>query len=203
MGYGCSHGHNHLIQDHTRLCIAWIINAVVMPLEIYYGYKSGSFSLFSDGIHMISHLGILSFACLVEIKKKHEFYSVLLNGMFLLRLGMYILLCGFWRIFSSSEILGGTMLLVASIGLVADVGQTILLWSARCNHSKNMKGAFWHTLSDMSVSAIVVISALFVYFFNFYKADVIALFLIFPLIFWWGGVGLLGDAINILEKKEK
>lgn len=173
-----------------------------MPLEIYYGFKSGSFALLSDGIHMISHLGILSFACFVEISKRYEFYSVFINGLFLVRLGMYILLCGLWRIFIPAEILGGTMLTVALIGLVANFAQIAIFYPARCDHSRNMKGAFWHTLSDAALSGIVVISALFVYFFDFYKADVVALFLFFPLVFWWGGVGLIKEAIKILDNKK-
>jgi cobalt-zinc-cadmium efflux system protein len=201
LGYGCSHEHNHLIEDKTRLCLALLINAFVMPLEIYFGYKSGSFSLFSDGIHMVSHLGLLSFACFVEIKKKYQFYSVFINGLFLLRLSMYVLCCGLWRIFSPSEIMGGTMLIVAFIGLVADIGQIILFYPARRYHSKNMKSAFWHTLSDMLLSAVVVASALLVYFFSFYKADMIALFVFFPIIFWYGGINLIKESMGLIGKK--
>jgi len=93
------------------------------------------------------------------------------------------------------------MLVVAFIGLVADITQIAIFYPARCYHSKNMKGAFWHTLSDASLSAIVVISALFIYFFDFYKADVIALFLFFPLIFWFGGVNLLRESISLVDEK--
>ncbi|MBU1178979.1 cation transporter [Patescibacteria group bacterium] len=185
MGYDrCDH--THLIEDRTRIAIALLINLFVVPLEIWGGIFSGSFSLLSDGFHMTSHLALLSFACFVETKKKYEFYSVFLNSLFLIRLAMFMFCGALWRIFSPAEILGATMLWISCVGLFGDIVQIFLMYPASRDHSRNMMSIFAHTLSDASFSFAIVVGAICVYFWKISGIDAVVLLVFFPQVFIWG-----------------
>lgn len=199
MGAGCC-DHNHLIEDKSRIFIALAINFFVIPLEIWGGITSGSFALLSDGIHMISHLGLLLLAFFAEREKKYEFYSIFFNSMFLMRLAMYILVCALWKFSSPFEILSGRMLWVASVGLTADLVQVVLIYPASKDHSKNMMSVFAHTFSDASLSLAVVIGAVCIHLWGISRIDAIVLTLFFPLILGWS-LKLTKEALGCLDKK--
>ncbi|MCF7835957.1 MAG: cation diffusion facilitator family transporter [Candidatus Marinimicrobia bacterium] len=180
------HDHTHLIQDKNRILIALFLNLLIVPLEIYGGIYSGSFSLLSDGIHMISHFGILAFAYFAEINSRYQKYSVFINGFFLTCLSFFILFWAIWKIIHPSEILCGVMFKIALVGLIADISQIVLLYPAKSHHGVNMKSVFLHTFSDAGLSFAIVVGSICVHLWKFYQIDSIILFLFFPFVLFSG-----------------
>jgi len=161
-----------------------------MPLEIWGGYISRSFSLLSDGVHMTSHVIVLIFAFFAETNKKYIPHAVFTNGIFLIILAVYMICCAIYRILVPIEILSATMFKIALIGLFADFIQNVFLHHpAEDNHGLNIESIFEHNLSDMYLSLCIVGGSICIYIaskipqFPGFYIDILLLLVFSPVVF--------------------
>src|SRR5207302_1445562 len=96
-----------------------------------------------------------------NIKKTYGYYrleilSALLNGMLLLGITGIIVVEAYQRFLAPAEVRLGPMMVVASVGLVANLLALAFLHRA---HSMNVRGAFLHILGDTLSSVGVLASA--------------------------------------------
>jgi cobalt-zinc-cadmium efflux system protein len=208
-----SHSHNHIdLTSHTnqrRLIMALSVTGIVFIAEVVGGLISGSLALIGDAGHMLTDtlaLGLALFALILARQSqtstrtfgfyRAEIMAALTNGALLVLVAAYIIYEAYHRLFAPPEVKSGVMLIIAFIGLVANViGMFILHGGSR--HNLNMKGAFWHMLSDAVSSLGVVIAAIVISFTGWNIVDPIVSLLITVLILR-GAISLLWESSNIL-----
>ncbi|MGF6596832.1 cobalt-zinc-cadmium efflux system protein [Paraburkholderia sp. GAS448] len=169
---GHSHaGHNHLhgVTDQRRIGWAFIIIAVFMFVEVTGGVLSGSLALLADAGHMVSDAAALGFswiaihygrrpasAQLSYGYKRLEILAAFVNGCALFVIAAWIVVEAIQRFASPVPVAGKTMLIVAFVGLAANIAAFLVLHGGN-RENLNLRGAWLHVLGDMlgSVAAIV------------------------------------------------
>jgi cobalt-zinc-cadmium efflux system protein len=157
-------------RDFRRLLIAIALTGVIFVAEIAGGLYSGSLALLSDAGHMltdvsaqvISVLALLLAVRPADSKKSYgyrrlEILAALANGVLLAALSAFTLYTAVKRVGAPPEVKTDVMLVIATIGLVANGVAALLLHGS---HSLNVRGAYLHIVSDMLSSLAVVVGGL-------------------------------------------
>lgn len=206
-----SHDHGHSA-NRNRLSIAIAIVATVLVVEVVGAWLSGSLSLLADAGHMLSDLAGLIIALLATIVaarpatdrqtfgfRRAEVFGALINGLILVVVAVSVTIGAIGRLVGGeTEVHSVPMLIVASIGLVANFGALLLLRPA-AGHSINMRGAYLEVLGDLIGSATVIVAAVVILATGFMPADAIASLLIAALIVP-RAFTLLRDVVRVLSE---
>lgn len=178
--------------DKKRVLIAFTISIFGFIIETIGGYFfTRSLSLSSDGVHMASHGLAFAFVYQCLCKPEFELRSAKFVGIILIGISLFIFGTACWRLNKAVEISTQTMLMLASIGLLLNFAQLIVLHPTD-RKKTSLRGFFWHVLADTGMSVIIIIGGLAMYFTNFYRLDTYLTFLFAPVIFL-GGVKLIRD----------
>jgi len=178
-------------------------------VELAGGLISNSLALIGDAGHMFTDtlaLGLSLFALNLAKRpasqtKTYGFYraeilAALINGTILVLVSAYIFYEAYHRFVEPPEVRGGLMLIVAAIGLVANlVGISILRPASRGN--LNVKGAFLHMWSDTVSSVGVIAAGIIILLTGRTIADPI-ISIIIGLLILRGAGGLVWESVNIL-----
>lgn len=173
-----------------RLIITIILNFIISITEIIGGILSGSLSLISDALHNFSD-GIAVIISYIAIKLNHkpkdhqytfgykraEIIAAIFNASVLIGISLYLFFEAYNRFANPQEIKGGLMIIVASIGLTANVIGTLLLKSGS-KGNMNIRSAYLHLFSDAVSSLAVIVGGIFIYYYNIYWIDPILTVLI-------------------------
>lgn len=186
---GADHDHQ-LTENRTRLLLAFGLTAIVFVSQLVGSIVTGSIALLVDTAHMltdvISLLMALTAANLMLRAptnthtwgfKRAEVLSASFQSLLLLGVGVYALFEAVRRLFTPTEIPGKTLLIFATIGLVANLLALAVLSGGK-DSNLNMKAAFLEVATDALGSVAVIIGALTMIFFGFSRADSIAAILI-------------------------
>jgi cobalt-zinc-cadmium efflux system protein len=213
-GHSCEHEHGH---DHhhgggshrSAITAAFFITAGFMLVEAAGGLLTGSMALLSDSMHMLTDaaaLGMSFFASRLASRKadssrtfgyrRAEVVAALANAMLLWLLSGYMLREVYERFYNPVPILYGPMIVVAALGLLANLACAWLL-HGHSEENINIRGAFLHVLSDLAGSVAAIIAGLVIYFTGWYLADTIVSLLIIVLILF-SSTRLLLEAFHIL-----
>ena len=209
-GSGSPHKHDHSFDANRKaLWIAAGVTGVVMIIEAAGGILANSLALLSDAGHMLTDIMslLLSLVALQLATRtpsptrtyglyRMEILAALINGTTLILISLYILYEAYRRFASSQVVNSRTMLLVATIGLVANSVAAFAM-SRSSRENLNIKGAYLHILSDAFSSLGVIMGALIITFTNWYVVDPIISVLICLLILR-GAFSLVKDSVNIL-----
>ncbi len=185
MTHNHSHNHHHNVDDisTSRLFITMMLNFVITIAELIGGIVSGSLSLISDALHNFSD-GIAIIISYIAIRlnkkpknqhftfgfKRAEIIAAVFNASVLIGISLYLFVESYHRFTSPEPIEGKLMIVVASIGLLANVIGTLLLQKG-AKTNMNIKAAYLHLLSDAISSVAVIIGGIFIYFYNIYWID--------------------------------
>jgi len=201
---------SHLTSVSSRpLKIALAIVLVVMVAEVIGGILSGSLALLGDAGHMLVDalaLGLSLFAMTIAQRPatptktygyhRAEIMAALANGTILVLLSIYIFYEAYQRFLEPPLVQAPLMLLVATIGLVANLAGMLLLRRAS-RISLNIKAAFWHIIGDTISSVGVIIAGVIILVTGWYLADpIIAVFI--GGIILWGAVRIVRESADIL-----
>jgi len=206
-----SHDHGHSA-NRNRLLIAIGIVAAVLVVQVVGAWLSGSLALLADAGHMLSDLTGLVVALMATIVaarpatdrqtfgyRRAEVFGALINGLILVVVAVFVTVGAIGRLVSGeTEVQSGPMLVVAVIGLVANLGALLLLRPA-ADHSINMRGAYLEVFGDLIGSLTVIVAALVIMFTGFAPADAIASLLIAAFIVP-RAVLLLRDVVRVLSE---
>jgi cobalt-zinc-cadmium efflux system protein len=199
-----------LTSTNTRpLKIVLAIVLIVMVAEVIGGVVSGSLALLGDAGHMLVDalaLGLALFAITIARRpatptKTYGYYRVeilaaLANGTALVLVSLYIFYEAYQRFLNPPLVQPTLMLLVATIGLVANLIGVLLLRRAS-QGSLNIKAAFWHITGDTISSLGVIIGGVIITTTGWYIVDpIIAVFI--GVIILWGGVRIVRESADIL-----
>jgi cobalt-zinc-cadmium efflux system protein len=178
---------------------------VIMVAEVIGGILSNSLALLSDAGHMLTDalaLGLSLFAVLACARPPHlgfhraEIMAALANGTVLILVSVYIFYEAYQRFFEPPAVKGPLMLVVAGIGLAANLVSMFLLRRSS-RKSINVRAAFWHVIGDTMSSVGVIIAGAIIYFTGWYPADPILAVLI-GIVILWGAVRIVRESADIL-----
>jgi len=207
-----SHDHDH---DHprnrARLSIAIAIVAVFLVVEIAGSLLAGSLALLADAGHMFSDLlGLIVALVALGIAarpatdrqtfgyQRAEVLGALANGLILLGVALVVAVQGVSRLFEPAEVLGLPMLLVALVGLLANVAVLLVLRSG-AKDSIGMRGAYLEVLGDLFGSIAAITAGVVILLTGFSQADAIASLVIAALIVP-RALSLLRDVLRVLTE---
>src|SRR5438046_2051331 len=154
---------------HSSLKAALFITATFLVTEFVGAIYTNSLALLADAGHMLTDVAALSLSLFAmhfasrraTPRKTYGFYRVeilvaLLNGVFLVLVALYIFYEAYHRVLNPPPVKADWMLLVAVIGLLANITSAYILFGKH-HESLNVRGAFFHVLSDAigSVGAIL------------------------------------------------
>jgi len=141
-------------------------------VEIVAAISTRSLALLSDAGHMLTDVAGLAMA-LAAIhlatrgnSRQHrsfglyrlEIFAALVNAIFLFGVAIYVMVEAARRIDDAPELATGVVLVVAIVGLVANLISYRLL-RAGAKESMNVEGAYLEVLADLVGSAVVIVSA--------------------------------------------
>lgn len=195
--------------EKRKLKQAIAVTAIVMVAEIIGGFLTNSMALISDAGHMFTH----SFALLISLgailyanrpachHRTYGFYRIeilaaLFNSLFLFGVTGWIMVESIRRIISSAPILTLQMLIIAIVGLIANLISAWLLHGSS-KSDLNLRSAFLHMLADTVSSVIIIIGAVIIHFTGWNFIDPILSIGIALVILSWGW-GLFKDSVRIL-----
>jgi len=209
-GHSCSHGHGHGQHSQRKaITAAFLITAGFMVVEAAGGLLTGSMALLSDSMHMLTDAAALGMSFLASrmasLKpdssrtygyRRAEVVAALANAMLLWILSGYMLREVYERFYNPVPVLFGPMLVVAVIGLFANIASAWIL-HGHSEDNINIRGAFLHVVSDMAGSVAAIAAGAVIYFTGWYRADTIVSLLIIVMILF-SSTRLLGEAFHIL-----
>jgi cobalt-zinc-cadmium efflux system protein len=202
--------HVHSFENNQKaLWIAIGITVAIMIVEFIGGILSNSLALLSDAGHMLTDamsLMLSLFALRLAMRPssstktfglyRMEILAALINGTTLILISVYILYQAYQRIEAPEPVKTGTMLLIASIGFVANA---IAAWAMMRTSKENLniRGAYLHILGDALSSLGVIAGGLIIYFTGWSVVDPI-ISVIICLVILRGAFVLVKDAVNVL-----
>jgi cobalt-zinc-cadmium efflux system protein len=155
-----------------RVFWALLITVSFMLAEVAGGIISGSLALLADAGHMLTDaaaLGLSWYAFRVSRRPstpqhsygQHRFQvlAALVNGATLIGIAAWIGIEAGRRLFAPVEVLGGTMLAIALLGLGANIAAFLILHRGD-RENLNVRGAALHVLGDLLGSAAAIIAAI-------------------------------------------
>lgn len=217
MGSGHAHshdknghgGHSHAPASFGR-AFFWgiLLNSAFVVIEASYGLLSGSMALVADAGHNLSDVLSLLLAWGASVAaskpasarftygyKSSTILAALANaGLLLVAIGGI----GFetlHRMAQPSEVQGQTMVIVAGIGIVINLGTALLFLRGR-KQDLNIRGAFLHMAADALVSLGVVVAGFAIMATGARWIDPVTSLIIVAVIAW-GTWGLLKDSVKM------
>lgn len=188
------------------------ITGVVFFAELIGGWLSGSMALMADAMHMLSDAtGLIIALVAVAVGRKPvsryatfgyrraEVLAAAFNAVMVAAISVWIVVEAVQRIGSPEEVQTRAMIIVAVVGLIANVVSALVLQSQR-EHSVNIEGAFLHVMVDLLGSVAVIAAGVVIAVTGFTGADVVASLIIAGLVLpraW----GLLKASISVLLER--
>ncbi|UKS24361.1 cation diffusion facilitator family transporter [Paenibacillus sp. HWE-109] len=211
--HGHDHGHHHHGHGGNKqgLLIALIITAGIMFLEFIGGLWTNSLALLSDSGHMLSDAGSLALSLVAmwfaakptSAKKSYGFHrteilAALFNAVTLFVIAGFIIWEAVGRFLHPPTVASGSMMLIASVGLIANLLSAWTLMRKGDVHSNlNLRSAYLHILGDALGSVGAIAAGAVMLIFGWYAADPIISVLV-SLLILKGAWGVLKSTIHIL-----
>ncbi len=172
---GHDHGHSHLsagARHRGRLTVALAVLAAFTVVEVVGGLVTGSLALLSDAAHMLTDVVGLGMAlAAIHLASRGsqrtdrtfglyrlEILAGLANAILLLGVAAYVLVEAVRRFGDPAEIPVGPVLVIALLGLGANLAAFALLREG-AKESLNVEGAYLEVLADTVGSVGVIASA--------------------------------------------
>jgi cobalt-zinc-cadmium efflux system protein len=204
-----AHGHDHGSHARGSLKIALTISATFLVAEFLGALYTNSLALLADAGHMLTDVAALSLSLFAirfagrraTPRMTYGFYRVeilaaLLNGVFLVLVALYIFYEAFSRFKNPEPVKAGWMLIVAIIGLLSNGASAWVLFGKH-HENLNVRGAFFHVLTDAIGSVGAVIASIAILAGDYQLADPMISIVVAFLILWSSWI-LIRDAVDIL-----
>lgn len=209
MGSGHSHEVTATNAHRKRLIIVLAITFGVLIAEVIGGLISGSLALLAEAGHMLTDSTGLIMALIAAslatraatVKRtfglqRAEVLAALANALLLVGVAVWVLIMAVDRLRSPAEINSRLMLVVAIVGVLANLVGLLVLRPAQ-SKSLNMRGAYLEVLGDFVGSLAVIIAAALILITGWTPFDAIASLAIVLLIIpraW----SLLREVVDVL-----
>lgn len=200
------------IRDYRAVKPAAWAFAIAFPfflVELVGGLRIGSLALVADAMHLAMDLVALGMTLIVAFASQRppdekrtfgyerlEVLAALANGILLWVAVGIILREAYQRFSFPVAISGKPMALIASLGLLCNLSSGWILYSSS-RKNINLRGAFFHVMTDALGSALVIVAGLVILKTGWYQADALASVLVCVGIIA-SSIWLLRDSIHIL-----
>ncbi|WP_124726761.1 cation diffusion facilitator family transporter [Staphylospora marina] len=205
------HGHDHHHDNRTGLTIALAITVTILLLEFVGGLLTNSLALLSDAGHMLGDAASLALSLVAMWLAKRppsprktfgyyrfEILAALFNGLTLFVAAGWIVLEAWERFWSPPAINGQTMMLIAAIGLFANLASAwVLMRKGDVKNNVNLRSAYLHVLSDALGSIGAILAGLLMSAFSWYLADPV-ISVIVAILILRSAWGVLSHSLHIL-----
>ena len=202
------HRHRHPVNE-KNLLVATFLNTVIALVELAGGILSGSLALFSDALHNLSDAFSTFIAYMATLigkreanakrtfgYKRIEILAALINAVILIVISVFLMKEAWERWNEPEPIDSKIMLVVAMIGLLANV-YALLLLKRDAGKSINVKAAYIHLIGDSLSSVVVIAGGVSMALFEIYWVDpLITVFISLYII--RSGFLILKESVNIL-----
>ena len=173
-GHSHGHAHHHAPANFDRaFAIGIAVNTLFVAIEAFYGWKVNSLSLLADAGHNLGDVAglILAWGGALAGKlrpdarytygwKRASILAAFANAVLLLIAMGSLAWEAIGRLSSPEPTQAVTVMVVAAIGIVVNLGTALLFMRGR-DDDLNIRGAYLHMASDALVSAgVVVVGAL-------------------------------------------
>ncbi|MEM9138925.1 MAG: cation diffusion facilitator family transporter [Pseudomonadota bacterium] len=169
--HALSHGHgvSDVENNGGKLLLAAALIGGFMLVEVVGGLISGSLALLADAGHMLSDFASLLLAWYAFHVTKQaattkfsygrdrlQVVAAFVNALTMFFICIWITVEAVGRLLQPVEVLSGTMMAVAAVGLAVNIGAFLIL-SGADKDNLNVRGAMMHVFGDLlgSVAAIV------------------------------------------------
>ncbi|MBS1263574.1 MAG: Zinc transporter ZitB [Methanonatronarchaeales archaeon] len=193
-----------------RLFRAFLVILVFFLVELAGGIYTNSLALLADAGHMFTDVLALGAAfTATRISKwssdesvtygyyRSEIIVAFLNGITLVLISLYIFYEAYTRLASPPEVKSGAMMLVAVVGLAANLVALKLLSGNHAHASLNLRAAFLHVVGDTLGSVGAIAAGAVMLTTGNYLADPAVGFLIGGIILF-GSTRVVRDALDVL-----
>jgi cobalt-zinc-cadmium efflux system protein len=201
---------NHVNQIlQRRFALSLFISALIFIAEFAGGFWTGSLALLSDSAHVFLDFFALAFSYIalrvstLPTDDRHtygwhrmEVFAGLANGITLFTITIAILYEAWQRIQTPIAVHSGEMLIIALVGLIANI-ITAQLLKKHQQHDLNIHSAFLHVVGDALSSIGVIISGMIMLFTGWIIIDPIISVVICIFLFV-GSWRVLRSSIHIL-----
>ncbi len=191
------------------LKITLFLVLIIMVAEALGGFFSNSLALLSDAGHMLTDALALGLSLLAMNLARRpatptktfgylraEIMAALANGIVLLLISAVIFYEAYLRFQTEATVKSPLMLIVAGIGLVANIIGLYLLRRGS-KKSINIRAAFWHIIGDTMSSVGVIIAGIIIQITGWTIADPI-LAIVIGVVILWGAVRIVKESVDIL-----
>lgn len=206
--HGFSH-HAHGLQNPAKLLfISLLITLCFAFIEAIAGYLSGSLALMSDAGHMLTDSSSLALGAIaawianrpITSKMSYGFgraevLAALCNGLLMLGVVSAIIYAAINRFHEPPEVQGGTVTLVAILGLAANIAVAFIL--SHDSVSLNTKAAMLHVIGDLLGSVAALVSGIVIVFTGWMPIDPI-LSLAISLLILYSTFNVLKASIRVI-----
>ena len=205
------HNHNHMSGHAERRSItaALLVTVFIAAVEVTGGLFTGSMALLSDALHMVTDCAGLAISFIASKLsgmapddrrsfgyRRFEVVAALVNALLLWLVSGYMLREVYERFLHPVPVLSKPMMLVAVIGLGANILSAWFLLAHK-DRNINIRGAFLHVVSDMAGSAGVILAGAVIYFTGWYRIDTLISLAIIALILY-SSTRLMLETFHIL-----
>ncbi|MGA2052158.1 MAG: cation diffusion facilitator family transporter [Opitutales bacterium] len=177
--HGHEHGHEHGGHHHEHVDVAQVparrllqalgISAIITVAQVVGGLLAHSLALLSDALHTLTD-GIALLVSYAALRlssrpaseqftfglKRAETLAAIVNSGVLIGISLWLLYEAVSRLLHPEPVTGWIMVAVASVGLVANITNTLLLRRG-AEKNLNMRSAYLHVMSDGVVSLAVIV----------------------------------------------
>lgn len=203
------HGHGQAPKSFGRaFAIGTALNMGFVVVEAVYGLLAGSMALLADAGHNLSDvLGLLIAWGAASLGRRRpggkytygfrssSILAAVLNALLLLVAIVVIAVEAVRRFSDPAPVAGGTVMIVAGIGIAVNTATALLFMSGR-KGDLNIRGAFLHMAADAAVSAGVVVAGFIILKTGFTWIDPVTS-LVIVVVIAIGTWGLLRDSVNM------
>ncbi|MDI3503687.1 MAG: cobalt-zinc-cadmium efflux system protein [Candidatus Cloacimonadota bacterium] len=190
-----SHDHEHSHADPRHMSpgkfrFVTLLNLVITLAEFLGGLVSGSLALLSDAVHNLSDTIsiMISYFAFKISKRDHDFshtfgyhraeiLAAFVNATALLIISIFLIVEAIKRFYSPAEIKGYLMLIVATIGLLANLLSVVLLHRGQKDNI-NIRSSYLHLMGDTFSSIGVILGGIAIVLWQVYWIDPLITFLV-------------------------
>jgi cobalt-zinc-cadmium efflux system protein len=209
VGSGYGHEVTATNAHRKRLIVVLVITLGVLIAEVIGGLIAGSLALLAEAGHMLTDSTGLIMALIAAslaaraatVKRtfglqRAEVLAALGNALLLVGVAVWVLIMAVERLRNPVEVHSGLMLVVALVGVLANLAGLLVLRPAQ-SKSLNMRGAYLEVFGDLVGSLAVIVAALLILITGWMPFDAIASLAIVVLIIpraW----SLLREVVDVL-----
>jgi len=166
-----------------RVIVALVLTGIFMFVEVVGGILSGSLALLADAGHMLTDTMALALAAVAfHVSKRpanarltfgyqrFQILAAFVNGLSLLLIVGWILYEAVVRFIDPPEVLGDTMLVIASIGWLVNIVAFVVLHGGD-KDNLNIRGAALHVAGDLLGSVATIIAAIVIIYSGWMAID--------------------------------